>query len=113
MTVAQLTRIFTDINEVDINFNTWFTPTYKFSYLVLKDNSLLYIGDRDMWYFDTTEGLLYVASAIINSNTNQLQMPQTGVTHSDNLDRITTIVDFANINHVVLHYRGEHLGGAR
>jgi hypothetical protein len=113
MTVAQLTRIFTDINDVNVDFDTWFTPIHKFSYIVLKDNSLLYIGDRDMWYFDTTDELLYVASAILNTNVKELQMPQTGVTHPDNLDRITTIIDFQNINHVVLHYMGEHLGGRR
>lgn len=113
MKVAQLTKIFTDVNEIEVDFDVWFTPIYRFSYIVLKDNSLLYIGDRDMWYFDTTEGILYVASALLNTNTNQLQMPETGITETDNLDRITSVIDFENINHVVLHYRGEHLGGRR
>lgn len=113
MTVTQLTKIFTDVNETQVDFNLWFAPGYRFSYIVLKDNSLLYIGDRDMWYFDSTDQLLYIASGIYSVSTNELVMPKTGVTDQENLDRIHTVIDFANINHVVLHYRGEHLGGAR
>lgn len=113
MTATQLTKIFTDINQTQVNFNVWFAPGYKFSYIVLKDNSLLYIGDGDMWYFDSTDELLYIASGLYVVSTNELAMPASGVTNQQNLDRIYMIIDFANINHVVLHYRGEYLGGAR
>ena len=108
----QLTRILTDINESPYAFKTWFKPS-KFAYVVLKDNSLLYIGERDMWYLDDTDELLYVASALKNTTTGELEMPTTGVVNQDNINRLTVIVDFDNINHLSLNYRGQYLGGGR
>lgn len=112
MTNAQLTQIFTDINEVTHDFNQWFKPS-KFAYVVLKDNSLLYIGDRDMWYLDDTDGLMYVASALTNSLNGELQMPTTGIVAQSNIDRMTVIIDFENINHMILNYQTQYLGGGR
>jgi hypothetical protein len=109
MTKSQITRILSDIDDTSYAFDTWFQPKI-FSYIVLKDNSLLYIGDRDMWYLDDTDELLYVASAPYSIINKKLEMPAES---QSNIDRITTVIDFQNINHVAFHYRGEHLGGRR
>lgn len=112
MTKKQLTSIFTDIADTDYGYKKWFRPT-KFAYIVLKDNSLLYIGMEEMWYFDDTDELLYVASALTDGTTGKLSMPTTGVVDKRNVDRLSAIIDFANINQVVLRYEGEYLSGGR
>ena len=112
MKKIQLTQILTDVNDASYAYNTWVQPN-KFAYIVLKDNSLLYISDRDMWYLDDTDEVLYVADALYNETNKALQMPTTGVVHQDNVDRIHAMIDFDNINHVILHYQGEYLGGRR
>jgi hypothetical protein len=112
MTKLQLTQIFADIDLPAYGFNKWFKPS-GFAYIVLKDNSLLYIGDKDMWYLDGTDELMYVAGALTNTSTGVLSMPTTGVVHQNNVDRFTVIIDFENINHIVLGYQGQYLGGGR
>jgi len=112
MKKIQLTQILADINDTSYIYNSWFKPS-KFAYVVLKDNSLLYIGERDMWYLDGTDELLYVASALKNDTTGDLQMPTTGITNQNNIDRVIVIVDFENINHMVLQHQGQYLGGER
>lgn len=112
MTELQLTQIFTDVEELSYGFNTWFKP-HRFAYVVLKDNSLLYIGAKDMWYFDNTDGLMYVAGAITTALTGELSMPAEGVEDQDNVDRMSVAIDFENINHMVLKYQGQYLGGGR
>ncbi len=112
MKKVQITQLFSDVNDSYYGFKRWFKPKV-FAYIVLKDNSLLYIGDRDMWYFDDTDGILYVASALLNTTTGELQMPTTGVTNQSNVDRMHNIIDFDNINHIVLNFQGQYLGGGR
>ena len=112
MTGLQLTQIFTDVDEASYGFNTWFRP-FRFAYVVLKDNSLLYIGDKDMWYFDDTDGLMYVAGAITTVLTGELSMPAAGVEDQDNVNRLSVVIDFENLNHIVLKYQGQYLGGGR
>jgi hypothetical protein len=56
---------------------------------------------------------MYVAGALTNTSTGVLSMPTTGVVHQNNVDRFTVIIDFENINHIVLGYQGQYLGGGR
>jgi hypothetical protein len=56
---------------------------------------------------------MYVASAILNTTTKELQMPTTGITNQNNVDRISAVIDFENINHMVLNFQGQYLGGGR
>lgn len=112
MKKIQMTQILSDIDDTSYAYKTWFKPS-KIAYVVLKDNSILYIGERDMWYIDDTDEILYVASALKNSNTGNLQMPTTGILNQSNIDRLTTVVDFENINHIVLQHQGQYLGGGR
>jgi len=66
-----------------------------------------------MWYLDDTDELFYVAGALSNALTGDLSMPATDITNQNNIDRLTVIIDFENINHIVLDHQGQYLGGGR
>lgn len=110
MTINQLTQVFTDMNDSDYGFGKWIYPD-KISYIVLKDNSLLRTDRNLMFFFHQTEKLLYVASGMWDKINNVSVMPKTNTTAVENTDRFVSVIDFKNINNIVLKYYGTYLGG--
>ena len=110
MTNNQLTQIFTDIDDVAYDFTQWIWPK-KIAYIVLKDNSILYTDSQTMLLFHKTDKLLYVASGITDTVNNIVFMPKPGVYEKENVERINKVIDFDNINHVVLWYDGIYFPG--
>ena len=112
MKKGQIVAILAHTGNPKYIVNKWFVPS-NFAYVVLKDNSILYIANSDMWYFDNTDEILYVANAQYDKTNKTLKMPDTGVTSTDNIDRLSSIILYSNINHIVMRHQGEYLSGGR
>lgn len=112
MQINQLKAVMAGMNKWDprIKMNEWFNPK-AIAYIVLKDNSILYFGIDEVVLFNETEELIYVAHGIRIGNTSEFYLPVDDVNDKDNLDRVKAIIDFENVNQIVMRYKGVYMGG--